>query len=49
MNRTVGTQRESQSREWKDRYKQNTSVVGKTAMQWEAVTWTEIKVGKLVS
>ena len=47
--RTVGTQRESESGEWKDPYKRNTSVVGKSAMQWEDVTWTEIKVGKLVS
>ena len=47
--RTVGTQRESESREWKNRYKRNTSAVGKSAAQWEDVKWTELKVGKLVS
>ena len=47
--RTVGTQRESESREWKNRYKRNTSMVGKSAIQWEDVMWTELKVGKLVS
>ena len=45
----MGTQRESQSREWKNRYKRGTSTVGKSAVQWEDVMWTELKVGKLVS
>ena len=45
----MGTQRENQSREWKNRYKRNTSTVGKSAVQWEDVMWTELKVGKLVS
>ena len=45
----MGTQIESQSREWKDRYKRGTSVVGKSATQWEDVMWTELKVGKLMS
>ena len=40
--RTVGTRKESGSREWKARYKRGTSTVGKTAMQWEDVMWSEI-------
>ena len=48
-NRTVGTQVESQSREWKNRYKRNIRMVGKSAIQGEDVMWTELKVGKLMS
>jgi hypothetical protein len=48
-NRTVGTQRESGTREWKDRDKRGTSVEGKTAIQWEDVMWSEIKVTKSMS
>ena len=47
--RTVGTRKESGSREWKARYKRGTSMVGKTAMQWEAVMRSEIQVAKSVS
>ena len=39
--RTVGTRKESGSREWKARYKRGTSMVGKSAMQWEDVMWSE--------
>ena len=39
--RTVGTRKESGSREWKVRYKRGTSMVGKSAMQWEDVMWSE--------
>ena len=45
----MGTQVESQSREWKNRYKRSIGVVGKSATQQEDVMWTEVKVGKLVS
>ena len=45
----MGTQGESESEEWKNSYKRNTSQVGKSAWQWEDVMWTEFKVGKLVS
>ena len=45
----MGTQRESISWEWKNQYKRNTRMVGKSAMQGEDVMWTEIKVGKYVS
>ena len=45
----MGTQRESESWEWKNQYKRNSSPVGKSAGQYEDVTWTELKVGKLVS
>ena len=45
----MGTQRESESWEWKNQYKRNTGTVGKSAVQQEDVTWTELKVGKLVS
>ena len=48
-NRTVGTQTESQSREWKYRYKRGRSMVGKSAVRSEDVMWTEPIVGKLVS
>ncbi len=45
----MGTQRESVSREWKNRYKRGRSMVGKSAIQSEDVTWSEIKVAKYVS
>ena len=45
----MGTQRESASRKRKVRYKQNTGMAGKSAMQREAVMWIEIKVEKSVS
>ena len=48
-NRTVGTQTESVTREWKDRDKRGRSMVGKSAVQSEDVMWTEPIVGKLVS
>ena len=41
--RTVGTHVESESREWKDRYKRGRSSVGKSALQSEAVKWIEKK------
>ena len=41
--RTVGTQRESLSRERETRCKRSKSQVGKTAWQSEAVTRTELK------
>ena len=44
----MGTQVESQSWVWKNQCKQGTSVVGKSAIQWEDVMRTEIKVGKLM-
>ena len=42
-NRTVGTQRESATREWKDRGKRGRSHVGKSAWRSEGVTHSEIK------
>ena len=48
-NRTVGTRKESGSREWKARYKRGRSHVGKSAWQSEDVMWTELSVGKYVS
>ena len=42
-NRTVGTQAESASREWKDRCKRGRSLAGKSARQSEDVTRTEKK------
>ena len=48
-NRTGGTQTESRSREWKDRYKRGRSTVGKSAVQSEDVTRSELRVTKLVS
>ena len=42
-NRTVGTQKESVSREWKDRCKRGTSTLGKSGVQWEDVMRTENK------
>ena len=42
-NRTVGTQAESVSREWKDRCKRGRSVSGKSGTQSEDVTRTENK------
>ncbi len=49
MDRTVGTQKESVSREWKDRSKRGRSSVGKSALQSEDVKGSEIKVAKHVS
>ena len=40
---------ESVSREWRDRRKQGSRVIGKTVAQCEDVMRTEIKVGKFVS
>ena len=48
-NRTVGTQRESATREWKDRGKRGRSTSGKSGVQSEDVKRTELKVGKSVS
>ena len=45
----MGTQVESQSWEWKNQYKRGIGVIGKSVTQREDVTWTELKVGKLVS
>ena len=42
-NRTVGTQRESATREWKDRGKRGRSHVGKSAWRSEGVTHSEMK------
>ena len=42
-NRTVGTQAESVSREWKDRCKRGRSALGKSGAQSEDVTRTENK------
>ena len=39
--RTVGTRKESGSREWKARYKRGTSHIGKSVWQWEDVMWNE--------
>ena len=39
--RTVGTRKESGSREWKARYKRGTSHIGKSVLQWEDVMWSE--------
>ena len=47
--RTVGTHVESESREWKDRYKRGRRVVGKSASQSEDVMWIEKEVEKLMS
>ena len=49
MVRTVGTQKESMSQEWKDWYKQRGWCAGKSAVQSEDVMRSEIKVAKLVS
>ena len=49
MDRTVGTQKESVSREWKDRSKRRRRRVGKSALQAKGVTGSEIKVAKHVS
>ncbi len=49
MDRTVGTQKESVSREWKDRPKRNRSEAGKSVSQSEDVMGSEIKVAKYVS
>ena len=49
MDRTVGTQKESVSREWKDRSKQGSREIGKSVSQGKTVTGSEIKVAKHVS
>ena len=49
MDRTVGTQKESVSREWKDRSKQGSCEIGKSVSQGKTVTGSEIKVAKYVS
>ena len=41
--RTVGTQAESQSREWKDRYKRGSRAAGQSAAYDEDVMWSEPK------
>ena len=46
MDRTVGTQKESVSREWKDRSKQGSCETGKSVSQGRTVTGSEIKVAK---
>ena len=38
----MGTQTESQSREWKDRYKRGRSKAGKSALQSEDVMCSEV-------
>ena len=49
MNRTVGTQTENQSQEWKDWHKRGRSTSGKSGVQSEDVMWIELIVEKLVS
>ena len=44
----MGTQRESRTREWKDRGKRGTGMAGKSAIQREDVMRSEIKVAKSV-
>ena len=44
----MGTQKESASREWKDRCKRGTRTSGKSGVQWEDVMRTEEEVGKLM-
>ena len=41
-NRTVGTQVESTSREWRARHKRGRSAKGKSVAQSEDVTWSEM-------
>ena len=48
-NRTVGTQKESASREWRDRCKRGRSVLGKAGTQSEDVMRSESIVAKRVS
>ena len=48
-NRTVGTQTESQNREWKDRCKRGRRYIGKSVYQSEDVMRSELRVTKLVS
>ena len=47
--RNVGTQTESRSREWRNRCKRGRRTAGKSAVQFEDVTRSEIKVAKPVS
>ena len=49
MIRNVGTQKESTSREWKNRYKRRSSVAGKSTIQCKDVMWSELIVAKRVS
>ena len=49
MDRTVGTQKESVSREWKDRSKRRRCMIGKSVIQTKGVMGSEIKVAKHVS
>ena len=49
MDRTVGTQKESASREWKDRCKRGRSTASKSAVQSEYVMRSELIVAKRVS
>ena len=48
-NRTVGTQTESLSREWKNRCKRRRRHIGKSVWQVKDVMRSEILVAKLVS
>ena len=47
--RTVGTQKESVSREWKYRSKRRRRYIGKSVYQSKDVMGSEIKVAKYVS
>ena len=49
MNRTVGTQRESVSQEWKNWSKRRSCEIGKSVSQSKDVMGSEIKVAKYVS
>ena len=49
MDRTVGTQKESVSWEWKDRSKRRSCEIGKSVSQSKDVMGSEIKVAKYVS
>ena len=49
MDRTVGTQKESASLEWKDRCKRGKRMAGKSAIQTESVMRSELIVAKRVS
>ena len=49
MDRTVGTQWESRSREWKSRYKRRRGCIGKSVHQPKGVMWSELLVAKPVS
>ena len=49
MDRTVGTQKESASRGWKDRSKRRRRAVGKSAARAKGVKGSEREVAKRVS